>query len=309
MNIKTAKQLNTEIKSGNLDNLFMLGEAYYDRQLVTIVNSIIESKKRIILLAGPSASGKTTTAKKICLHLQAAGLSPLYLGTDDYFINRADVPFDKNGKQNFEGVDALDLELFNNNLRGLLDGKKVDLPRYDFPDGTKHFGERVVKARKDNIFMIEGIHGLNDELTPLIDAKDKYKIFVSPLSAPSAEGSKVKPADIREIRRLIRDYYHRGWSVEETFAHWPDVIRGEKKNILPFRKYADAEFDSALFYELAVLKKYALPLLKKVSKRKKEYAEAQRLLAILEPYDIIEDDSGIERDSILREFIGGGAIE
>ena len=305
----TAKQLNKEIKNGKHEYLFMLGEAYQDRQLITIVNSIIDSKKRVILLAGPSSSGKTTTAKKICLHLQAAGYSPLYLGTDDYFINRADVPFDKDGKQNFEGLEALDLQLFNDNIKGLLEGKKVDLPRYDFLDGTKHFGERVIKSTKDNIFMIEGIHGLNDALTPQIDQKDKFKVFVSPLSAPSADGVSIKPADIREIRRLVRDYHKRGWGVKQTFAHWPDVIKGEKKNILPFRKYADAEFNSALFYELSVLKKYAMPLLKSVGKKDSEYEEALRLINILKPFDSIEDDSLIERDSILREFIGGSSIE
>jgi len=287
----------------------MLGEAYHDRQLVTIVNSIIDSGKRVVLLAGPSSSGKTTTAKKICIHLQAAGFRPLYLGTDDYFINRADIPFGKDGKQNFEGLDALDLELFNDNLKGLLEGKRVDLPRYDFIDGTKHFGERIIRASKDHVFMIEGIHGLNDALTPQIASEDKYKIFVSPLSAPAAEGVSIKPADIREIRRLVRDYHRRAWGVKQTFAHWPDVIKGEKKNILPFRKNADAEFDSSLFFELAVLKKYAMPLLQTVGKKDAEYDEALRLMKILKPFDPIEDDSLIERDSILREFIGGSAIE
>ncbi len=306
MRIESIEQLNAEIREGRAEHLFMLSEAYHDRAVVNVVNGIIESGRRVVLIAGPSSSGKTTTAKKICVHLEASGIEPLYMGTDDYFIDRNLIPFNENGEQNFENLDVLDVELFNKHLNALLAGKEVDIPQYDFVRGIKRFGKRKVTLSNDQVLVIEGIHGLNDALTPDVPRNQKFKLFIAPMS--TADPS-VDPNDIRKLRRIVRDHAKRGWSALDTIKRWDSVIEGEKKNVFPFKDDADASFDTAYVYEPSVLKKYAYPLLEDISHDDPYYPEALRLMSILDMYVSIEDDSEIEPDSIIREFIGGSILK
>lgn len=306
MKIESIGQLNAEIKAGRAEHLFMLSEAYHDRAIVNVVNGIIDSGRRIVLIAGPSSSGKTTTAKKICVHLEASDIEPLYIGTDDYFIDRKLIPFDENGEQNFENLDVLDVQLFNKHLSALLAGEEVDMPQYDFVSGVKRFGQRKTTLSEGQVLVIEGIHALNDALTPNIPREHKFKIFIAPMS--TADPS-VEPNDIRKLRRIVRDHTKRAWSALETIKRWDSVIEGEKRNIFPFKGDADASFDTAYVYEPAVLKKYAYPLLEDIPCDSPYYPEAARLMSILDMYVSIEDDSEIELDSIIREFIGGSVLK
>lgn len=307
--LESVNEINALVERGEIDYLLMLCEAYQDRCIVDFVNAVEEKNKRVILLAGPSSSGKTTSSKKICLHLDAVEEEPLYLGTDDYFIDRANIPFDENGKQNFDNLDALDIELFGNQLTDLLAGRIVDLPSYNFVTGVKEFGKRKVRLNSDQRIVIEGIHALNDLMTPTIGQKEKFKIFVCPRpSFHLNDGSLVNGEDVRKIRRTVRDFNKRAWSVESTFEMWDSVVEGERKFIFPFEKNADAFFNTSLPYELCAIKKHIVPLLTAVKENSKHYEEAQRLLNIVNQFASLDDESKIEGDSIIREFIGGSTI-
>ncbi len=307
---ENVKEINKYVEDGKNSYLFMISEAYQDRCVVNIINEIEKADKRVVLIAGPSSSGKTSSAKKICLHFDAINIAPLYLGTDDYFIDRANIPLDENGKQNFDSLEALDIELFGNQLDDLLCGKEVSLPTYNFITGMKEYGNRIVKLSENQRIVIEGIHALNDALTPAIDKTEKYKVFVCP--KPDfylSDGSLLIGEDVRKIRRIVRDFNKRGWSVEKTLDMWENVINGEKIYIFPFEDSADYYFNTALPYELCVLKKHIVPLLEKVSKDNAFINEANRLLNIVNQFHSIDDESQIEGDSIIREFIGGSILE
>lgn len=309
LGIHYAIDLNDKNRAGEMGKIMLLSEALHQKRIVEIVKNIITQKKRIVLVAGPSSSGKTTFAKQLCIHLNVNGKKPLYLGTDDYFLNRVDTPLDENGEPNFEDLEALDIELFENNMNALLEGKEVDLPRYDFISGRKVYGERITTITQDSPIVIEGIHALNGALTSHIADKWKYKIYISPLTQLNIDAhTRIPTTDMRMLRRIVRDYKYRGHSAKETIREWPKVRAGEEKNIFPFGAEADDFFNSILIYEMGVLRKYAQPLLEQITPDDREYCDAKRLLRLLDFFDTIEDDEMIVNTSILREFIGGSVF-
>ena len=300
---------NEIIETGGIKDMVLLAEALHEKKVAEIADTITQQKKRIILIAGPSSSGKTTFARRLCIQLRVNGLQPLYMGTDDYFVNREDTPRDEDGNYNYEGLDALDVELFNNNMNDLLAGKEVDLPEFDFIEGVKRFGKRITSITETQPIVIEGIHALNDKLTSQIDPAHKYKIYISPLTQMNMDvHNRVPSTDGRMLRRMVRDYKYRGHSAAATIDLWPKVRAGENVNIFPYNNEADVLFNSNLCYETALLKKYVEPLLKEIEVGAPEYSEAQRLLDLLKFYDIIEKDDYVPNNSILREFIGGSVF-
>lgn len=298
--------LNEKIAQGKAKELILLSEALHEKKIAEMADMITEGKKRIILIAGPSSSGKTTTAKRLSVQLRVNGLDPLYMGTDDYFVEREDTPLGEYGNPDYEGLGALDIELFNSNMNDLLAGKEADLPEFDFVKGTKIFGKRIMSIREDQPIIIEGIHALNGKLTEFIPDDEKFRIYISPFTQINMDmHNRVPTTDARMLRRMVRDYKYRGKSAAGTIAQWSQVRAGEDKNIFPFNGEADVVFNTVLTYELAVLKKYAQPLLEEINADEPEYSEAQRLLELIRGFDVIEDERAIPNNSILREFIGG----
>ncbi|MEG0830029.1 MAG: nucleoside kinase [Anaerovoracaceae bacterium] len=298
--------LNRKVENGEYKDLILLSEALHEKKISEIADMITGEKKRIILIAGPSSSGKTTFARRLCIQLRVNGLEPLYLGTDDYFTERYLAPLDEEGNPNFENLDVLDIELFNDHLNKLMAGEVVDLPAFDFIEGKKNFGKRITSIKAHQPIVIEGIHGLNQALTPYVKDENKFKIYISPFTQLNVDShNRIPTTDARMLRRMVRDYLYRGHSGRSTIAEWPKVRAGEDKNIFPFSGEADVLFNSALTYELAVLKKYAKPLLEAIEQDQPEHSEAVRMLKFIDAFDVIEDDSIIPNNSIIREFIGG----
>ncbi len=298
--------LNDSIKAHKSKELVLLSEALHEKKIAEIADMISRKKKRMILIAGPSSSGKTTFAKRLCVQLRVNGLQPLYMGTDDYYLERSQSPVDEDGHYNFENLDALDIDLFNDNMNRLLMGEKVDLPRFDFRMGRKVFGTRITSIGPLQPVVIEGIHGLNDKLTERIDDDEKFRIYISPFTQLNIDRhNRVTTTDDRMIRRIVRDKEFRGSSAAETISVWPKVRAGEDRNIFPYSEKADVLFNSAMAYELSVLRKYAVPILKEVREDQDEYAEAVRLLKFIEFFDPMEEEEVIPNNSIIREFIGG----
>lgn len=309
LKVSFASDLNRMIEKDESKDLIMLSEALHEKKIAMIAEQIQSAKKRIILIAGPSSSGKTTFAKRLCIQLKVIGLNPLYLGTDDYFVNRDEMIPDENGKLDFEALEAVDLHLFETQMNALLHGEKVDLPEFDFITGKKVFGKRITSIDASQPIVIEGIHGLNPQLTEGIDDSEKFKIYISPLTQINLDAHhRIPTTDARMLRRMVRDNRTRGRDGAVTISSWPSVRHGEEKYIFPFNKEADVFFNSQCVYELAVLKKYATPLLEKVQPNQAEYAEAQRMLQFLSCFASIDDDSIIANNSIIREFIGGSIL-
>ena len=309
MGIEYAEDLNEKIADGSYKQVIQTSEALHEKKIAQIADMIVKQGKRMILIAGPSSSGKTTFAQRLCTQLRVHGLNPLYLGTDDYFVERSETPKDANGEPNFEDIEAIDLELFNNNMNALLAGEEVDLPIFDFKEGKKIYGRRVTRAKKGQPIIIEGIHGLNQTLTSGIPNEEKFKIYISPLTQLHIDNhNRIPTTDLRMIRRIVRDHQFRNYSARKTIAQWPKVRAGEEKNIFPFNGEADVLFNSVHIYELAVLKKYAQPLLSEIGPEEPEFCEAVRLLKFFKYFDTIEDDSIIVNNSIIREFIGGSVF-
>lgn len=307
--VKDAAQLNERITTEECLDLVMLTEALHEKKIADIAGTIFESKKRIVLIAGPSSSGKTTFAKRLCIQLRVLGLKPLYLGTDDYFVNREDMVPDDKGEFDFESLSAVDVALFDQQMNDLLAGKKVDIPEFDFIEGRKVFGKRITSIQPNQPIVIEGIHGLNPQLTKDIPDEEKIRIYISPLTQLNIDmHNRVPTTDARMLRRLVRDYRTRGRTAEATIKDWPSVRRGEDVNIFPYCYEADLFFNSQCIYELAALKKYAKPLLEGIGKDKKEYPEAQRMLRFLDFFAEMKDDACVPLNSIIREFIGGSVI-
>ncbi|MDD6043676.1 MAG: nucleoside kinase [Eubacteriaceae bacterium] len=309
LGVNYVADLNRKIRNGECRDLIQLSEALHEKKIGEIADEIKDGKKRIVLIAGPSSSGKTTFAQRLCIQLRVNGLNPLYMGTDDYFVEREDTPLDEHGEKDYECLEAVDIKLFNNQLNALLAGETVDLPTFDFIKGTKVFGKRLTSVKPGQPIVIEGIHGLNELLTPDIPKEEKYKIYISPLTQLNIDPhNRISTTDERMLRRMVRDNLYRGHSAQETIADWPKVRKGEDKYIFPYNGEADVLFNSYHVYEISVLKKYAEPLLKNITKEEAEYADAARMLKFLSFFDVIEDDSVIVNNSILREFIGGSVF-
>ena len=309
MNVNFVCDLNERILYDDVAEMVLMQEALHEKRISDIADMIKEKKARVILICGPSSSGKTTFAKRLCIQLHVNGFKTLYMGTDDYYKELDERVYDENGEVDLESIRAIDTKLFMRDIRDLLDGKEVDLPRFDFNQTKKVFGERRTKIAKDQLIVIEGIHGMNDELTANIDESEKFKIYISPFTPISIDHhNRISTTDARMLRRLVRDYKFRNSPAERTISMWPKVRASEDANIFPYNSKADVFFNSNCIYEYAVLKKYAEPILKRIKREEPEYGEAQRMLSFLKYFDPIYDEYIIPNNSILREFIGGSVI-
>ena len=309
LNVNYAADLNEKIVKGEFKDLVLLSEALHEKKIAEIAEMIHKAGKRIILIAGPSSSGKTTFANRLCIQLRVIGLRPLYLGTDDYFKERDETPLLENGEKDYESLRAIDTDLFTNNMNDLLQGKKVDLPYYDFIEGKKIYGTRITSIDHNQPIVIEGIHGLNPELTKNIDDEEKFRIYISPLTQLSIDTyNRIPTTDTRLLRRMVRDNLHRGYDASHTIKSWPLVREGEEKYIFPYSDWADVFFNSNSIYELSILKKYAQPLLSEIKPDSDAYPQAQRMLEFLNFFVAANDESAIPNNSIIREFIGGSIL-
>ena len=309
MGINFVSDLNSKINNNDYEKLFLLQEALHEKKISDIADMVKSQNKHIVLICGPSSSGKTTFAKRLCIQLEVNGLKPLYLGTDDYFVEMDEKPRDENGELDLESIKAVDTKLLISNLKDLLDHKTVDMPTFDFINSTKVFGQRFTKLDDDGVIVIEGIHALNSILTEGIDENEKFKIYISPFTPIGIDHhNRIPTTDARMLRRLVRDNQFRGRSAQAVIQEWVKVRKSENVNIFPFNKEADIFFNSNCIYELAVLKKYAEPLLRQIKRNEPEYAEAHRMLNLLRYIDTIDNDESIVNNSIIREFIGGSII-
>lgn len=281
-------------------------EAFQEKEISAIAEQAVKEGRRLVLIAGPSSSGKTTFAKKLCGRIaELSGVEPIYMGTDDYFLERDETPIGPDGEPNFEGLDALDLDLFNKQMAALLAGEEVDVPEFDFVAGKKVFGKRLTKAAPDQTIVIEGIHSLNDTLTETVPAGDKFKVYISPLTRIGIdEHNRLSTTDARLFRRMVRDSRTRGRDAATTIHDWPKVRTGENGNIFPYSSMADVVFNSSLVYETAMLKHFAKPLLETIREDQPEYTEAKRLLDFTNCFREIDMTDAVPENSILREFIG-----
>ena len=304
--------LNLAIEKGRSQDIILVSEAMKEKQVAKIAEKIADGYKegiRIVLISGPSSSGKTTFCKRLQVQLTTNLLHPVGISLDDYFLNREDTPKDEHGEYDFESLYALDLPYFNKDLKKLLSGEEIDLPTFNFETGQRVFKGKKLKLRENSILVIEGIHALNPELTEFIDDKYKYRVYVSVLTSISLDNHNWIPTtDNRLLRRIIRDYRFRGYSAEDTINRWPSVRRGEDKWIFPYQENADAMFNSAMLYELAALRKFAEPILAQVPESSKANAEAYRLLRFLRYFNYIPTEE-LPGTSLLREFLGGGSFK
>lgn len=309
LEVATVGELNERITKEGIQNLLLIQEALQEAKISNIVEQIIDSgNKKFIMIAGPSSSGKTTFSHRLSIQLAAHGLRPHPIAVDNYFVNRDNTPLDEFGNKNYECLDAIDLELFNHDMMALLKGEEVELPEYNFKTGMREYKGNKLSLGKEDILVIEGIHGLNDKLSYTLPVESKFKIYISALTQLNVdEHNRIPTTDGRLIRRIVRDARTRGTSAKETIAMWPSVRRGEENNIFPYQESADAMFNSALIYELACLKVYAEPLLFQIRKDEPEFLEAKRLLKFFD-YFLPVPSSGIPQNSILREFIGGSCF-
>lgn len=311
LEIDYVASLNDLIVAKREGEFIRIAEALHEKKIAKIADMIKEGadKRRLVLIAGPSSSGKTTFAQRLMIQLKVNGLKPISISLDDYFVNRENTPLDENGEYDFESLYAIDLKLFNKHLEDLLEGKEVEIPSFNFHTGKREYKGNKVRIGSNEIIILEGIHGLNDELTKSIPKDEKFKIYVSALTQLNIdEHNRIPTTDTRLIRRLVRDSKYRSRSAEVTLASWYSVRRGEEKNIFPFQEQADVMFNSALFYELSVLKKYVEPLLRQVDTTSRYYMEAKRLLKFLSYFVVLENEDDIPKTSILREFIGGSCF-
>ena len=298
--------LNTKVENHELRDLIMVSEALHEKKIAQIADMINERKEtKVVLIAGPSSSGKTTFANRLSIQLRVNGHIPSPISLDDYFVDREHTPKDENGEYDFESVYSLDLELFNSHLSSLLNGEEVEIPSFNFRTGNREWIGKKLKLPNNGIILIEGIHALNPMLTKSILDKQKFKIYISALTQLNLDNhNRIATTDIRRVRRIVRDYLSRGYGAEETLKMWPSIKRGESKNIFVFQEEADVMFNSTLVYELCVLKKYALQELDKIKPESKVYLLATRLKAFLGFFKEIDKDL-VPTNSILREFIGG----
>ena len=309
MGVDTVGALNDEITHGNINHLILLQEGLQEKLLADIADEIVSKNKRIILIAGPSSSGKTTFSHRLSIQLQIAGLTPHPVSMDDYFLDRELSPRDENGNYNFETIASLDVDLLTKHINQLLDGEEIDVPSYNFISGKREYHGHKLKIGEKDVLVMEGIHGLNGTLTNEIPEDAKYRIYVSALNQINLdEHNRIPSSDGRLLRRIVRDAMTRGNDARETISRWDSVRKGEEDNIFPYQEEADVMFNSAQIYEIAVLKQYAEPLLFAVPRDCPEYQEAKRLLKFLEYFLNIPSEA-IPKTSLLREFIGGSCFD
>lgn len=309
MEVDTVGALNDIIAAGEMGNLLLVQEALQEKKIAEIAQSIVEShNKKFIMIAGPSSSGKTTFSHRLSIQLRTHGLKPHPIELDNYFVNREQTPLDEDGKPNYECLGAIDVEQFNKDMTELLNGAPVELPAFNFITGRREYKGNYKTLGENDILVIEGIHGLNDKLSYTLPKESKYKIYISALTQLNIdEHNRIPTTDGRLIRRIVRDARTRGSSAKRTISMWPSVRRGEENNIFLFQEEADIMFNSALIYELAILKQYAEPILFAIEKDSKEYTEAKRLLKFLD-YFLGVSSEDVPKNSILREFIGGSCF-
>ncbi len=307
LNLDTLEKLNKAIKEGKAKDIVMLDEALHEKKISKIADSIAENKNvKMVLIAGPSSSGKTTFAQRLGLQLKLNGLRPVTISVDNYFVEREQNPVDANGKYDFETIEAVDMKLLNNHIERLLKGEEVEMPTFNFQTGHKEYKGNRIKLGKEDIIVMEGIHCLNDRLTSQIPRNKKFKVYISALTVLNMdEFNRISTTDSRLIRRIVRDSNFRSYSAIHTLKMWDSVNRGELINIFPYQEQSDAMFNTSLIYEINVLKKYALPQLEALDNRSIEYAEAKRIREFLKYFEDIPDEL-VPTNSLLREFIGGG---
>ncbi|MFA6200536.1 MAG: nucleoside kinase [Bacteroidales bacterium] len=304
-------ELNKVVDDNEFNKLIQVSEALHEKRYSQIADEIYKRKDdvKMVFLAGPSSSGKTTSCRRIATQLSVLGFNPVQISLDDYFLDREFSPKNADGEYDFEDIEALDIELLNTQMQELIKGNEVDIPRFNFKVGKKFFSGKMLKPKKNAIFIIEGIHALNPKLSGSIDAKNKYNIFVSALTQISIDKHNlISSSDNRLIRRIVRDYNYRGYSATETLNRWQSVRNGEEIHIFPYQENADSIFNSSLLYEIGVLKTYVKPLLTEVPQNEVCYAEAKRLLHFLSNFKTI-DDKSIPPTSIMREFLGGSSFD
>lgn len=306
LHVQTLYKLNRIIKRKKIKEYILLDEALHEKKMAKIADDIVNRKKvKVVLIAGPSSSGKTTFAHRLGIQLRLNGLKPVTISVDNYFVERENNPKDEFGNYDFECIEAIDTKLFNEHILKLLNGEEIDVPTFDFEVGTKRYNGEKMRLKDDQILVIEGIHCLNDKLTSLIPKDQKYKIYISCLTVLNLDfNNRISTTDSRLIRRIVRDHQFRGYSALHTLKMWDSVNRGEEKNIFPYQEEADSMFNSSLIYEIAVLKDYAVPLLKEINNTMPEYSEAKKLLSLLEYFESVPSEY-VPTNSLLREFIGG----
>ena len=309
MDIETVGDLNDQVTKRDVSEVILVQEALQEKKIADLAEQIAKKPSvKFVLIAGPSSSGKTTFSHRLSIQLRAQGMNPHPIAVDNYFVDREHTPKDENGEYNFECLEAIDIEFFNQNMMDLLAGKEVLLPTFNFKTGKREYNTKPQQLGANDILVIEGIHCLNDALTYKLNADNKFKIYISSLTQLNIdEHNRIPSTDGRLLRRIVRDARTRGTSAQQTIAMWPSVRRGEEANIFPYQEQADAMFNSALNYELAVLKQYAEPILFGIDKDCKEYVEAKRLLKFLD-YFVGINAEYIPQNSLLREFVGGGCF-
>ena len=309
LGVRTVGDFNKAIQAGRASDLINVSEALQAKKLSDIADDITRRKARLVLIAGPSSSGKTTTAKRLAILMMACGLRPYTISTDDYFVNRVDTPKDENGEYDFECIGAVDVKLFNEQMNAILRGEEVELPKYDFPTGKRVYEGRKLQIGPTDVIILEGNHALNPILTQQIPEEQKYRMYVSALTTIQLDDhNHIPTSDIRLVRRILRDYRYRGYSAIETIRRCPSVKAGEEKWIFPYQELADATFNSALLYELGVIRDRVMPILEQVPERAVEYAEATRLRKFLMYFRPVPGDE-VPPTSLLREFAGGSSFK
>ncbi|MBR5863770.1 MAG: nucleoside kinase [Alistipes sp.] len=313
MGVPTVGRLNKKMLAGDTSELIKIAEGFHEKKIAAMADQVAEANRtkgtRMVLISGPSSSGKTTTSKRLGIQLRILGLDPVLISLDDYFVDRDRTPKDENGDYDFEALEAIDLELLNSDLKRLIAGESVEVPRYDFITGTRQWHETPLKLTERSILIMEGIHGLNPRLTPSIPRDQKFCIYVSCLTSVAMDNlSRIATSDNRLLRRITRDYATRGANAIATLQRWPSVRRGEQKHIFPYQENADVMFNSSLFYEISVLRSKVEPILREVSDTVPEFGEAKRLLKFLDNFTPISPDE-IPPTSILREFIGDSSFK
>lgn len=309
MGVGDVGSLNDKVVNGDIFNIIRVSEGFHEKKIANIADLVYEREKiKLVLIAGPSSSGKTTFSRRLGIQLRVNGLIPVPISLDDYFVDREHTPRDENGDYDFESIYSLDLELFNSNLQDILEGKEVSIPSYNFKTGKREWTEEKIMLPSNGVLIVEGIHGLNEMLTSSIPKEQKFKIYISALTQLNIDNhNRIFTTDVRIIRRIVRDYLSRGYGAEDTLKMWASIRRGEEKNIFVFQEEADTMFNSTLVYELCILKKYALAELAKIDEDSPVYYEALRLKSFLGFFKDVDVEM-VPENSILREFVGGSCF-